>query len=116
MRVLYPDLVFGAIASSAVTHAALVYWEYFDLIRNYTEPHCRGAIEHTVATVDRLLGSRVTRNWVKHLFGLGKLDSDQDFVSVLHVCHSIHITNVLLTTRRSSTHLGAGKRKTGIQK
>ena len=85
MRVLYPELVFGAIASSAVTHATLSYWEYFDLIRNYTEPDCRAAIERSVKTVDHLLVGHATGQWVKALFGLRDLKSDQDFASVLTV-------------------------------
>ncbi|KAI0247487.1 serine carboxypeptidase S28-domain-containing protein [Lactifluus subvellereus] len=38
MRVLYPDLVFGAIASSAVTRDVLTNWEYMDVIRLATDP------------------------------------------------------------------------------
>ncbi|GJJ13198.1 hypothetical protein Clacol_007449 [Clathrus columnatus] len=84
MRVLYPEITFGAIASSAVVHAAVSYWEYYDLIRNYTSISCRDAIENTVKTVDFLLDlSKPTRTWVKHLFGLVGLQDDADFASVL---------------------------------
>lgn len=86
MRVLYPDIIAGSIASSAVVHASVSYWEYYDLIRNYTPVACRDAIENTVKTVDWLLDfSAFTRKWVKHLFGLEGLRDDGDFGSVLIV-------------------------------
>lgn len=110
MRVLYPDLVFGAIASSgahcrflcpprhnlrlnwtllgrsAVTHAALTNWEYMDVIRLAAEPKCSSNLVKSIATVDRLLKVSYLRGPLKKLFGLGGLESDQDFVSVLAVC------------------------------
>ena len=85
MRILYPSLVFGSIASSAVTHATLYNWEYTDIIRNYTTPECREALEISIGVVDKLLSKDVTRSWVKGLFGLRGLRQDQDFVSVLEV-------------------------------
>jgi hypothetical protein len=85
MRVLYPSLVFGAIASSAVTHAQILFPEYYDLIRNYTAPDCRDALEQSVKIVDHLLSMDLTRGPVKSLFGLHELQDDHDFVSVLHV-------------------------------
>ncbi|KAF8505248.1 serine carboxypeptidase S28-domain-containing protein [Hysterangium stoloniferum] len=84
MRVVYPSLVFGAIASSAVTHAQIPFPEYYDLIRNYTEPDCREALEKSVKTVDHLLSMDLTRGLIKSLFGLHGLKDDHDFVSVLH--------------------------------
>lgn len=89
MRVLYPDIVAGSIASSAVVHATISYWEYYDLIRNYTPVACRDAIENTVKTVDWMLDFSVfTRAWVKRLFGLEGLQDDADFGSVLSVSSS----------------------------
>jgi len=84
MRVLYPSLVFGAIASSAVTHAQISFPEYYDLIRNYTAPDCREALESSVKLVDHLLSMDLTRGLIKSLFGLRELKDDRDFVSVLH--------------------------------
>jgi hypothetical protein len=107
MRVLYPDLVFGAIASSgvwclclrlltyglftklgcsAVTHAALTNWEYMDVIRLAADPTCSSNLVKSIATVDQLLKVGYLRSPLKKLFGLGGLESDQDFVSVLAVC------------------------------
>jgi hypothetical protein len=86
MRVLYPNLVFGAIASSAVTHSQISYWEYYDLIRKYMQPDCRVALELSIRTVDRLLATGgILRHWIKGLFGLSELKDDRDFASVLRV-------------------------------
>jgi hypothetical protein len=110
MRVLYPDLVFGAIASSgafcrflcpltynlslnwtllghsAVTHATVSDWEYMDVIRLAAEPKCSSNLVESIANVDSLLNVSSLRGPLKKLFGLEGLESDQDFVSVLAVC------------------------------
>ncbi|KAI0278577.1 serine carboxypeptidase S28-domain-containing protein [Russula aff. rugulosa BPL654] len=83
MRVLYPDLVFGAIASSAVTHAVLMNWEYMDVIRLAADPKCSSNLVNSITTIDRMLKLNRLRGPLKKLFGLGGLESDQDFVSVL---------------------------------
>ncbi|KAH9987911.1 serine carboxypeptidase S28-domain-containing protein [Russula compacta] len=83
MRVLYPDLVFGAIASSAVTHAVLTNWEYMDVIRLAADQRCSSNLVNSISTIDRLLKFGPLRGPLKNLFGLGGLESDQDFVSVL---------------------------------
>ncbi|KAF8269748.1 serine carboxypeptidase S28-domain-containing protein [Lactarius quietus] len=83
MRVLYPDIVFGAIASSAVTHAVLTNWEYMDVIRLAADPKCSSNLVNSITTIDALLKVGTLRGWLKKLFGLGGLASDQDFVSVL---------------------------------
>jgi len=83
MRILYPDLVFGAIASSAVTHAVITSWEYMDVIRLAADPKCSSNLVNSIATIDRLLRIDRLRGPLKRLFDLGDLESDQDFVSVL---------------------------------
>ncbi|KAH9057717.1 peptidase S28 [Lactarius vividus] len=83
MRVLYPDIVFGAIASSAVTHAVLTNWEYMDVIRLAADPKCSSNLVNSITTIDSLLKIGTLRAPLKKLFGLGGLASDQDFVSVL---------------------------------
>ncbi|KAH9958389.1 hypothetical protein BGW80DRAFT_1449472 [Lactifluus volemus] len=72
MRVLYPDLVFGAIASSAVTHAVLMNWEYMDVIRLAADPICSSNLVNSISMIDSLLK-----------FGPLELESDKDFASVL---------------------------------
>ncbi|KAG8748275.1 hypothetical protein FRC10_007665 [Ceratobasidium sp. 414] len=83
MRVLYPDLVFGAIASSAVTHATIDYWEYADAVRRTADPVCVAHLQTAVQAVDDVLSTRILAPVLKSWFGLGGLASDQDFVSVL---------------------------------
>ncbi|KAH9958388.1 peptidase S28 [Lactifluus volemus] len=83
MRVLYPDLVFGAIASSAVTHAVLMNWEYMDVIRFASDPICSSNLVNSISMIDSLLKIGPLRGRLKSLFGLSELESDKDFASVL---------------------------------
>ncbi|KAF8446373.1 peptidase S28 [Boletus edulis BED1] len=83
MKILYPDLVFGAIASSGVTHAVLSNWEYYEVIREAADPACSAHLENAITTVDTLLQFPVLKDVVKALFGLHELKHDDDFVSVL---------------------------------
>ena len=86
MRVLYPDIVFGSISSSGVTHATVVDWRYFDIIRQYAPQDCVARIEKTVDEVDALLTrSNSTRNAIKAAFGLSGVSYDPDFASLLTV-------------------------------
>lgn len=55
MRVLYPDLVYGAISSSGVTHATVVDWRYFDIIRQHAPANCVAQVVTAVDEVDKLL-------------------------------------------------------------
>ncbi|KAI0059615.1 peptidase S28 [Artomyces pyxidatus] len=81
MKVLYPDIVYGSLASSAVTHAALSNWEYMDVIRLAADPVCSANLVRSIEVVDSLLQNPQTHNLVKGLFNLTGLESDQDFVS-----------------------------------
>ncbi|KIK97898.1 hypothetical protein PAXRUDRAFT_824481 [Paxillus rubicundulus Ve08.2h10] len=83
MKVLYPDLVFGAIASSGVTHAALSNWEYYDIIRKAADPICSAHIENAIKAIDALLEVPHLRQLIKGLFGLQGLEHDDDFASVI---------------------------------
>lgn len=102
MRVLYPDLVYGAIASSgeyltphacnctqgasAVTHAAIINWEYMDIIRRYADPTCSLHLQKAIETIDTILDHRVLSAPLKALFGVHGLNHDVDFVSLIEVC------------------------------
>lgn len=83
MRVLYPDLVYGAIASSAVTHASLTNWEYMEVIRLAAERKCSLHLEHAISTIDTILDHPVLAPIIKALFGLMDLKHDEDFVALL---------------------------------
>ncbi len=82
---LYPDIVFGAIASSGVTHAALENWEYMDIIRAAAEPECSKHLVTSISVIDGLLAVPRLREALKGLFGLAELEHDDDFASVLEV-------------------------------
>ncbi|KAJ6584032.1 serine carboxypeptidase S28-domain-containing protein [Mycena vulgaris] len=83
MRVLYPDLVYGAIASSGVTHASIVNWEYMEIIRQAADPKCSAHLENAVQNIDKILSSGRLARPLKALFGLSDLRHDEDFVSVI---------------------------------
>ncbi|EIW59107.1 peptidase S28 [Trametes versicolor FP-101664 SS1] len=83
MKILYPDLVYGAIASSGVTHAALELWEYAETIRRAADATCAQHLENSIKIIDALLDVPVTKYPLKALFGLAKLRHDEDFVSLL---------------------------------
>ncbi|KAI0354883.1 peptidase S28 [Trametes cingulata] len=83
MKVLYPDLVYGAIASSGVTHASIENWEYMEIIRRAADPKCSQHLETSIKIIDALLDVPVTRTPLKALFGLAQLKHDEDFVALL---------------------------------
>lgn len=83
MRVLYPDIVFGAIASSGVVHATINNWEYMDIIRTAATPICSSLIQSSIAQIDMLIVNPVSRSPLKALFGLQGIRHDDDFVSVV---------------------------------
>ncbi|KAL4250656.1 peptidase S28 family protein [Abortiporus biennis] len=83
MKVLYPDLVYGAIASSGVTHASIENWEYFDIIRLAADPKCSAHLVKAIQTIDTMLSLPHLRRSIKNLFGLVDLEHDEDFVSLI---------------------------------
>ncbi|KAH9480734.1 putative extracellular serine carboxypeptidase [Psilocybe cubensis] len=84
MKILYPDIVWGAIASSGVTHASLENWQYMDLIREAADPKCSAHLVNSINTIDSILaGPAILKRQLKNLFGLGELEHDDDFASVL---------------------------------
>ncbi|KIM40869.1 hypothetical protein M413DRAFT_445651 [Hebeloma cylindrosporum] len=85
MKILYPDIVWGAIASSAVTHAALENWQYMDIIREAADPTCADHLVNSINTIDSILANSppFLKRQLKNVFGLGGLEHDDDFVSVL---------------------------------
>ncbi|EKM49563.1 uncharacterized protein PHACADRAFT_265104 [Phanerochaete carnosa HHB-10118-sp] len=89
MKMLYPELVYGAIASSAVTHASLENWEYMEIVRDAADPKCSQHLENAIETIDSILTrgddtiSKVMKNRLKALFGLQDLEHDEDFVALI---------------------------------
>jgi hypothetical protein len=107
MRVLYPEIVYGAIASSgeelplhvvrggslilhsskAVTHAFIEYWEYMDTIRISADQSCMARLESAISHIDAILatGNRFAIRTLKSLFGVQDLEHDEDFASLISV-------------------------------
>lgn len=103
MRVEYPDLVWGAIASSgmsllccpqvsftkhtdtsAVTHAQVNFPEYHDPIQQYGPEDCISALQSAVKTIDTLLDlPHPVPSVLKGMFGLEHLKDDADFAEVI---------------------------------
>ncbi|KAF9031430.1 peptidase S28 [Panaeolus papilionaceus] len=85
MKVLYPDIVWGAIASSGVTYANLEDWQYMDIIRRFADSKCSEALVNSIAAIDDVLlhGSAAEKHQLKALFGLAGLEHDDDFANVL---------------------------------
>ncbi|KAK2465427.1 hypothetical protein APHAL10511_002781 [Amanita phalloides] len=83
MRVLYPELVYGAIASSAVTHAMIENWQYMDIIRTSADQKCSSRIESAIKTIDLLLEHPYPARMIKSQFGLSDLKHNADFASLL---------------------------------
>ena len=86
MKVLYPDIVFGAIASSGVTHAALSNWGYWDIIRRAAPANCSAQVIKATKEVDEFLDNPKTNDKIKAFFGLEGLTLNGDLTS-LFVSH-----------------------------
>ena len=71
----------------------LTDWEYMDVIRLAADAKCSSNLVNSISTIDRVLKFRHLRGPLKKLFGLGGLESDQDFVSVLTVGHLFCISD-----------------------
>ncbi|BEJ15770.1 hypothetical protein CspHIS471_0503750 [Cutaneotrichosporon sp. HIS471] len=83
MRKEYPDLVWGAIASSAVTHAQINMAEYFDPIQKYADQTCIATLQGAIRAIDALLElPHPVPTLLKGLFGVAGLEND-DFGGVL---------------------------------
>lgn len=85
MRVLYPEIVYGAIASSGVVHATINDWRYMDIIRQYAPSDCIAVVEKAVYEMDDLLSQPFTRQAIKEVYGLPNVTHDPDFAAVLEV-------------------------------
>ncbi|KAF9566070.1 peptidase S28 [Agrocybe pediades] len=87
MKILYPDIVWGAIASSGVVHAAVENWQYMDIIRTAANATCSSNLVNSVAKIDSILlgQSNSTKQELKGLFGLAGLTHNTDFASMLEL-------------------------------
>ncbi|KAF2232140.1 peptidase S28 [Viridothelium virens] len=86
LRVLYPDVYFGAIGSSGVVEAIWDYWQYFQPIIDYGPSECISNTQRLINVVDNILiGRNDTRltNQLKRAFGLQNVTYNDDFANVL---------------------------------
>ncbi|GAA5922676.1 hypothetical protein JCM1841_001100 [Sporobolomyces salmonicolor] len=84
-RKLFPDIWWGAIASSAVTTAIVDFSDYYIPIRQSGPPQCISQLQNHTAAIDSLLAlknSLVTSS-LKAYFGLPNVTDDADFVNAL---------------------------------
>lgn len=97
MRVLYPDLIYGAIASSAVVAAIEQFPDYFYPIARGAQQDCTQAIQSSIAWIDTIIAPQPWKGQhqteqddikVKELldlFGLAGLQNPSDFANLLTV-------------------------------
>lgn len=85
LRKIYPETVFGAIASSAVTEAVVDYWKYFEAIRLHAPQDCVHAIEQSISLIDTILATdgKDGEQRVKDLLGLSNITHIKDAVSLM---------------------------------
>lgn len=83
LRVVYPDIFFGAIASSAVTEAIVDYWQYWEPIRQHAPQDCVHTIERFTTILDNLIPNATAIEDLEALFGLQDLSYADDFASAL---------------------------------
>ena len=88
MRVLHPDLVYGAIASSPVTHASVAFWQFYDVVRKAAPKSCWSVIVEVVKRINGLLSRPDDNVDLKRLFGSAGL-GDGDFASLISVSQSL---------------------------
>jgi len=109
MKILYPELVWGSIASSGmpisikctslincmpgVTHAAVENWQYMEIIRQAADPTCSSHLQNSINIIDGILLTGLFKKQLKGLFGLADLEHDDDFASTISVRHLLGLWN-----------------------
>lgn len=83
LRLTYPDVFFGALASSAVTEAIVDYWQYWEPIRQNAPQNCVRTIEKLTGVLDSLVSNTTAIKDLETLFGLEDLSYIDDFANVL---------------------------------
>lgn len=83
LRVVYPNLFFGAISSSGVTEAIVDYWQYYEPIRHHAPQDCVQTNLKFTQLIDKLLPHKSEFKKFKALFGLQDISYANDFASVL---------------------------------
>ncbi|KAH8690818.1 putative extracelular serine carboxypeptidase [Talaromyces proteolyticus] len=84
LRVVYPEVYFGAISSSGVTEAIIDYWQYWEPIRKYAPRECVNTNLKFTQIIDNLASHKSDFAALKGLFGLQNLTYANDFASILN--------------------------------
>ncbi|GAA5821942.1 hypothetical protein JCM10212_005156 [Sporobolomyces blumeae] len=86
-RKLFPEVWWGAIASSAVTTAIVDYWEYYVPIQEHAPSACISTLQNHTEAIDSLLALKNTflTSHLKSYFGLANVTDDRDFVNALTI-------------------------------
>lgn len=87
LRVLYPDVYYGAISSSGVPEAIWDYWQYFEAAAVYGPPACVETTQKLTHIVDNILIGKAGTDYVgklKSAFGLPNVTYDNDFASAIN--------------------------------
>lgn len=83
LRLIYPEVFFGALASSAVTEAIVDYWQYWEPIRRNAPQDCVRTVENLTGVLDNLASNTTAIKDLETLFGLEDLSYVDDFANVL---------------------------------
>lgn len=88
LRKLYPEIFWGAIASSAVTEAIYDYWEYFEPIIEYGQPDCIEISQKIISIIDTIIDRPDSADLVEKMktaWQLGGVSHVEDFLNVLTI-------------------------------
>ncbi|PWN41397.1 hypothetical protein IE81DRAFT_175405 [Ceraceosorus guamensis] len=97
LRLLYPDLIYGSIASSGVVLAHENYPEYFFPISRGLQDNCNQALQASIGFIDSIIAPEPEKGQVQPtrdqnattavqaLFGLEGLSNPADFANVLSI-------------------------------
>lgn len=85
LRVLYPDVYWGAISSSGVTVAQYDFWQYYEPVREYAPPDCVETQGKLIEVVDNILlgGNNETINTLKSAFNASGFTYNDDFANTV---------------------------------
>lgn len=86
LRVLYPELYWGAVSSSGVTEAIVDYWQYYEAARLFGPPAAITATQKLTSVVDNILIGLPGTDYparLKAAFGLGNITRSDDFANAL---------------------------------
>jgi hypothetical protein len=86
LRILYPEVFWGAISSSGVPVAIVDFWQYFEAFRQFGPRNCVETTQDIVEFLDSILldedNSRRLAGSLKALFGFPNVSDNTAFASV----------------------------------